>query len=197
VTAHVLLVEDEVDARTSLVAAIERADMTCSAACSRKEAVAHARRDTFIDIVVTDVALGNDDRGGLELIAELREAGFGGPLIVITAFADVAKVKFALNAGAAYLLEKPFRAAELLEVMRRLLSTPRDVGHQVERSLMASGLTQKELAVARHLLKGLSSAEIAVLEGNSDKTVRQHITQIYAKCGVSTRGEFFNFVVPT
>jgi DNA-binding CsgD family transcriptional regulator len=45
--------------------------------------------------------------------------------------------------------------------------------------------------VARHLLRGLSSSEIAALENNSPKTIRQHVSQIYAKCGVGTRAEFF------
>jgi DNA-binding NarL/FixJ family response regulator len=156
----------------------------------------NAKSGPFIDLVVTDVMLGRDDRAGLELIAELRALGCDAPIVVITAFADVTKVKFALNAGAAHLLEKPFRAQELLDVIARVLRTPADVAHQVERTLLACGLTEKELAVARHLLKGLTSAEIAALEGNSEKTVRQHVSQIYAKCGVSTRGGFFHFVVP-
>ena len=35
------------------------------------------------------------------------------------------------------------------------------------------------------------------MSGNSDKTIRQHVSQIYAKCGVSTRAEFFHYVFPT
>lgn len=193
---HILFVEDERDARESLAKAIERAGYTCTAVGSKQEALACARGTAFIDLVVTDVMLGSDDRAGLELIPELRAIGCDAPLIVITAFADVTKVKFALNAGATHLLEKPFRAQELLDVMAYVLRTPPDVSHQVERTLLTCGLTQKELAIARQLLKGLTSAEIAALEGNSEKTVRQHVSQIYAKCGVSNRGGFFHFVVP-
>ena len=54
-------------------------------------------------------------------------------------------------------------------------------------------LTDKERTVARHLLNGLSSTEIAVVEKNSPKTIRQHVSQIYAKCGVSSRAEFFRW----
>lgn len=193
---HILFVEDEKDARESLRRAIERAGSTCTAVASKQEALAQAQGGPFIDLVVTDIMLGHDNRAGLELISELRALRCDAPIIVITAFADVNKVKFALNAGAAHLLEKPFRAQELLDVIARVLRSPPEVAHQVERTLLSCGLTEKELAIARHLLKGLTSVEIASLEGNSEKTVRQHVSQIYAKCGVSTRGGFFHFVVP-
>ena len=83
-----------------------------------------------------------------------------------------------------------------LEVIRRVLGEPRDIGYLVDSALAKAGLTDKEQAVARLILKGLTSVEIAELEGNSEKTVRQHVTQIYAKCGVASRAELFHFVFP-
>ena len=50
---------------------------------------------------------------------------------------------------------------------------------------------------ARLVLKGLSSAEIAEVMGISEKTVKQHLTQIYAKTGVAGRAEFFHLVFPS
>ena len=195
-STRVLLVEDEDDARTSLVRAIERSGRGCTGAASVADAVAAATRAGFFDAVVTDVVLGDDEEGGIDLIGTLRTMGVGAPVIVITAFADVPKTKRALNAGAAYLLEKPFRAAELLAVLDRVLADPGDVTHLVDRALSHAGLTDKEMAVARQLLKGLTSDEIARLENNSEKTIRQHVSRVYAKCGVSSRAEFFHFVFP-
>lgn len=193
---RVLLVEDEDDARTSLVRAIERGGRSCTGAASVAEAIAAAKGAGFFDAVVTDVVLGEDEEGGIDLIGELRTLGVRAPVIVITAFADVQKTKRALNAGAVYLLEKPFRAAELLAVLDRVLADPGDVMHLVDRALSHAGLTDKEMAVARQLLKGLTSDEIARLENNSEKTIRQHVSRVYAKCGVSSRAEFFHFVFP-
>ena len=56
---------------------------------------------------------------------------------------------------------------------------------------MLAELTEKERTVARLLLDGLSSNQIATIEGNSPKTIRQHVSQIYAKCGVENRAQFF------
>ena len=55
----------------------------------------------------------------------------------------------------------------------------------------SQGVTAKERTVALLLLDGLSSGEIAERETNSPKTIRQHVSQIYAKCGVGSRAEFF------
>jgi DNA-binding NarL/FixJ family response regulator len=147
-------------------------------------------RSTALDVVVTDIVLGADDRRGLRLMTELREAGVAAPIIVITAYADVDKVKTALNDGAAHLLEKPFGARELIGAIERVLSGGGS-RPDVESIFDRARLTEKERTVARHLLRGLSSSEIAALENNSPKTIRQHVSQIYAKCGVGTRAEFF------
>ncbi|HEY0464047.1 MAG TPA: LuxR C-terminal-related transcriptional regulator, partial [Polyangiaceae bacterium] len=110
---------------------------------------------------------------------------------IITAYADVEKLKIALNEGAAHFLEKPFRAPKLLEVIERVLKSSAPFNHAVEEILARAQLTDKELSVARLLLEGLSSSEIALRENNSPKTIRQHVTQIYAKCGVASRAQFF------
>ena len=188
-TRRVLLVDDERDTRDLLARALEREGFSTVTAGSAEEALALART-TAVDVVVTDIVLGADDRRGLRLMTELREIGLAAPIIVITAYADVDKVKTALNDGAAHLLEKPFGARELVAAIERVLSgggSRPDVESIFERAR----LTEKERTVARHLLRGLSSSEIAALENNSPKTIRQHVSQIYAKCGVGNRAELF------
>lgn len=188
-TRRVLLIDDEPDTRELLARALEREGFSAVTAGTAAEALAVAR-STALDVVVTDIVLGADDRRGLRLMTELREAGVAAPIIVITAYADVDKVKTALNDGAAHLLEKPFGARELIGAIERVLSGGGS-RPDVESIFDRARLTEKERTVARHLLRGLSSSEIAALENNSPKTIRQHVSQIYAKCGVGTRAEFF------
>ena len=196
-TTTVLLVEDEDDTRESLARSLERAGFRCLLARSADEALAFAGGDDFVDVVVTDIVLGHDDdRGGLRLLANLRTAGVLAPVIVITAYADVEKVKTALNEGAAHLLEKPFRAGELCDAIRRVQQPGTGVQHGVEQVLTRANLTEKEHEVARYLLQGLSGLEIAERSGNSPKTIRQHLTRVYEKCGVKSQAEFFRLVFP-
>jgi len=187
----ILLVEDEFDTLELLGRALERAGYTALLAQDAPAARQAAKSASSIDAVVTDVVLGNDSLGGLQLMTALRDEGVRAPFVIITAYADVEKLKFALNEGAAHFLEKPFRGPKLLEVLERVLKNTTPFNHAVEEILTRAQLTDKELAVARLLLEGLSSAEIAVRENNSPKTIRQHVTQIYAKCGVTSRAQFF------
>jgi DNA-binding NarL/FixJ family response regulator len=191
-----LLVEDEVDARASLERGLVRAGFECMAAATAEEARRIAS-SSFFDAAIVDVVLGADARAGLGLLRELTTLPQRPPVVLITAYADLGKVKEALNAGAAFLLEKPFSVAELVTVIERVVGHAESPSHFVDRALARAGLTDKELSIARLVLKGLPSHEIARLEKNSDKTVRQHLTQIYAKCGVASRAEFFHHVFPS
>jgi DNA-binding NarL/FixJ family response regulator len=190
----VLLVDDEKDTREMLARALVRAGYDCVAAAGGEEALASAARGRSFDAVVTDVVMGGDDRRGLSLMRELRTLGVRAPVVVITAYADVEKVKIALNQGAAHLIEKPFRAAELIEVIDRVCRSGGDLRDAVDAVLSRANLTDKERVVARHLLEGRTSAEIAELEQNSPRTIRQHVTTIYSKCGARNRAEFVRAV---
>jgi len=194
VKQRILFVEDDDDARDLLTRALERAGYACSAARNADRALELARTLTYCDVVVTDIVLDGDDRGGIQLMGALRAMGIAAPIILITAFADVERLKLALNQGAAHLLEKPFRAADLLKVVSEALRPGPNAAHVTERVLRSADLTEKELTVARHLLDGLSSTEIAAMELNSAKTIRQHVSRIYAKFGVSSRADFFRLV---
>ncbi len=193
---RILLVEDEEEARASLARALVRAGYDPVATGSVDAALGEAKTGS-LDAAVIDVRLKADHDGGLRLLGLLRSSGVKVPMIVITAFADLDVVKRALNGGASYLLEKPFAASELLSIVSRLLCEADDTSHLVERGLSRAALTDKELEVARLALKGLPSAEIAEVLGIRDKTVRQHLSQVYAKCNVTTRAELFHYVYPS
>jgi len=197
VRGKLLLVEDEADARKALARALVREGYECIEAHDVETALSQAQRHPDLLAAIVDIVLGTDERGGVRLVPVLRGLIPQLSVVAITAFANVTNVKQLLNDGAAFLLEKPFRAVELLEVLARLLADQASIGHWVDRALSPLGLTSKEMAVARLLLKGLPTGEIARLENNSDKTIRQHLSQIYAKAKVSSRSEFFHFVFPS
>ena len=188
----ILLVEDEDDTRDMLGKALARAGHDALLASNAEEGLELAR-GARPDVIVTDIVLGSDDRGGLRLLKELRARGLRTPVVVITAYADVEKVKLALNGGARHLIEKPFSASELLTAIDGITSD-RDPEGLAEQLFERARLTDKERDVARQLIRGLSSNEIAEQAGNSAKTIRQHVTQIYAKCGVENRAGFFRRV---
>ena len=191
-----LLVEDEADARSILTRRMQAAGWTCLAHPDAESAMQDPQL-RFVEAVVADLMLGEGRMNGIEIIRVLRAQGVRVPVVIVTAFADKARLKDALNAGAAYLLEKPFATDSLREVLNRVTSINVDLARMVDRALSKKRLTPKEDGVARLVLKGLSSAEIAAITGNSEKTIKQHLTQIYLKFGVEGRAEFFHTVFPT
>ena len=191
-----LLVEDEPDARSVLARRMQTVGWTCLAHPDAESALRDPQL-RYVEAVVADLMLGEGRMTGVDLIRALHAQEVRAPVVIVTAFADKAHMKDALNSGAAYLLEKPFSTDMLRDVLARVTSIDVDLARMVNRALAKRRLTPKEDAVARLVLKGLSSAEIAAITSNSEKTIKQHLTQIYFKFGVDGRAEFFHHVFPT
>lgn len=189
-----LLVEDELEAQGALGRALGRAGYDVHAAADVSIALAAIAAETP-ELAVIDIRLGADEHGGLVVLEALRKKTRTAPVVVITSFADVQNVKKALNLGASHLLEKPFRAAELLAVVTRLMAG-RDPSSAVTQAFADAGLTPREAEVALIALKGLSSPEIGQVLGMSEKTVRQHLSRVYEKHGVHGRGELVHLLFP-
>jgi two-component system, NarL family, response regulator LiaR len=192
----ILLVEDEPDARTILSRRLSAFGWTCLAHANVESAILDPDL-RYVEAVVADVVLGEGRMSGIDLIAALRRQEVRAPVVLVTAFADTQRLKAALNAGASYLLEKPFTTEALRQVLDKVSSVDVDLARLVNKALSRARLTRKEEEVARLVLKGLTSAEIGAMMGNSEKTIKQHLTQVYAKLGVAGRAEFFHLVFPS
>jgi DNA-binding NarL/FixJ family response regulator len=191
-----LLVEDEADARSVLSRRLQAFGWHCLAHSSAESALKDPEV-RFVEAVVADVVLGEGKMSGIDLISALRREEVRAPVVLVTAFADQQRTKAALNSGASYLLEKPFTTEALRGVLEKVTTVDLDLGRLVNRALARARLTRKEEEVARLVLKGLTSAEIGEMMGNSEKTIKQHLTQVYAKLGVAGRAEFFHLVFPS
>jgi DNA-binding NtrC family response regulator len=75
------------------------------------------------DLIVLDISL--PGKGGLEWLDELRDGGFAGDVILITAFADIETAIQALRAGASDFILKPFRIDQILNSIQRCLDRAR------------------------------------------------------------------------
>jgi len=82
---------------------------------------AQALREDSFDVVVSDLRLPDGD--GLTILQELRKAGADTPVVIMTAYGEVDSYLAAMNAGATEYLSKPVKTEELIEVIRRCLSS--------------------------------------------------------------------------
>ena len=164
--AHLLVVDDEAGMRNFL-------EKTLASRCGEVHSAADAesgdelvRRHRF-DLLILDITL--PGKSGIAWLRELRERGFGGEVVLITAFADLDTAIEALRAGASDFILKPFRVTQILNAVRRGLERANLQRENwvlrralLQRTPPADGLIGRSIAI-----KGLQSALQRVAAVNS------------------------------
>jgi FixJ family two-component response regulator len=127
---------------------------------------------------------------GLDLQAKLTESEMMIPVIIMTAYADVAIVRKALKAGAVEFLTKPFQDAELLLAVEQAFALDRD--RRKRNDVLSSirmrleTLTEREREVLELVTAGLLNKQIADKLCLSLATIKMHRGQVMKKMGVKT-----------
>jgi len=114
--AAVLVVDDEPGMRNFLEKTLLPRVAHVLAAETAEDADTLVRRHRF-DLVILDIAL--PGKSGIQWLRELREQGYAGEVVLITAFADLDTAIEALRAGASDFILKPFRVTQLLNAVKQ------------------------------------------------------------------------------
>lgn len=161
---RVLVVEDDAKLASYLEQALREDGYAVDVARTGTEGSLFARTEPY-DILVLDVLL--PGKNGFQIVAEVREAGVGTPILMLTARDDTASVVQSLDLGADDYVTKPFKFEELLARVRALtrrsgatrleLLRYADVEldrlkHRARRGTHALGLTAKEFQLLEHFL---------------------------------------------
>jgi DNA-binding response OmpR family regulator len=168
----VLVVEDERDIAYPLVRTLEREGYDVAWVESGHEVLDLVGREP-VDVIILDLSL--PDMDGLDVCRALREGGFEGAIMIVTARTGELDRVVGLDSGADDYLTKPFGLAELQARVRALLRRTRP-------SRAAEVRTGSALRVdveARRVYAGdaeikLTSKEfdvLTVLEAHRDKVV--------------------------
>lgn len=104
---RVLIVEDEISIRESLVELFASDEVLVSAAATLAEAKSLLFGGQQIDLIVTDLRLGGNRDGGLQVLAAAGLVHQDTPVIVLTAYPDDDNRHASDRLNAAYFLEKP------------------------------------------------------------------------------------------
>jgi two-component system response regulator MprA len=115
----ILVVDDERAVRDSLRRALELEGYRVELAEDGEQALRRLDLEPGPDAVILDVLMPGAD--GLEVCRQLRSAGNGVPVLMLTARAEIDSRVAGLDAGADDYLPKPFALAELLARLRALL----------------------------------------------------------------------------
>lgn len=138
-------------------------------------------------IAILDLRLGDSD--GMAILRQLQQLAAPLPVIMLTAYGDVATARNALRGGAADFLEKPVDESQLLSSLQELERFQQQHTAPQRRHDELQGirerLTPREHDILNHLLEGGTAREIAATLGISARTVEAHRAHIMEKFGVS------------
>ncbi len=147
-------------------------------------------RDLEPDVALVDLAMPGLD--GIETTRRVRAASEHTQVVVLTAFSDRVQVLGALDAGARGYLLKDAEPDELLRGIRAAARgesplDPRAAHAVLTRQTVGAALTEREREVLKLVAEGLPNKQIARALGITDKTVKAHMTKIFAAIGVTDR----------
>jgi two-component system response regulator HydG len=134
---RILVVDDEVNARTALTELLRNEGYAVEAAADGFKALGKMA-DFAPDMVLTDLKMPGMD--GIGLLGRIREGDPDLPVIVMTAFGEVDTAVGAMRAGARDYLSKPVNVGELSVVIEREMAARR---LRAEAGLLRARLSEK------------------------------------------------------
>jgi FixJ family two-component response regulator len=130
---------------------------------------------------------------GLDLQSALARSRNPLPILFLTGHGDIPSSVRAMRGGAVDFLEKRAAKEKLIDAVRRALS--RDAHEREERARRRElrarfdALTERELEVLSHVVRGRLNKQIAADLGIHERTVKLHRTSITTKLGVQSVAE--------
>ena len=118
---NLLVVEDDAALRDALLITLDAAGHAATGADGGPAALALLSKHDY-GMVISDLRM--DPMDGLQLLAEIRAAKPGLPVLLMTAFGDVDKAVAAMRGGACDFMLKPFEPRALIEQIDRYAKAP-------------------------------------------------------------------------
>jgi two-component system nitrate/nitrite response regulator NarL len=192
---HLLLVDDHELFREGLALTLEKEpDLKIVGQCSSSaEAIPMLERS--VDIVLLDVDLGEER--ALGFVEAARKAEFEGQILVVTAGMSGTEAVRLLQAGVAGIFHKHHSGKVLCETIRKVVGGQPYLEEKYLPSLIRSvdrtrpaaipKLTERDRALLRHVLAGLTNREIGTLLQISEGAVKASFRLLFEKVNVKSR----------
>ena len=188
-TIRVLIAEDQSLVRGALVALLEtEPDISVVAQCATGAEVAGLVAKHSVDVALLDIEM--PGKNGLDAAAELQ--GTGCRSLIVTTFGRGGYVKRALETGVSGFVVKDTPPEKLAEDIRRVHSGLKvfdPVLAQETIFIQENPLNAREQEVAKFVLKGSGTHQIARKVHLSNGTVRNIVSSLIAKTAAENRFE--------
>jgi DNA-binding NarL/FixJ family response regulator len=197
---RVFLLDDHEIVRRGLRDLIEAADdlEVVGEAGTAEEAVGRIPA-TSPDVAVLDVRL--PDGNGVEVCRDIRSAHPEIHCLMLTSFADDEALFDAIMAGASGYVLKQIRSNDLVDAIRRVSTGESLLDPQLTAKVLARlrageqederirHLTEQERKILGYLAEGYTNRQIADAMFLAEKTVKNYVSNVLAKMGMSRRTE--------
>jgi DNA-binding NarL/FixJ family response regulator len=199
VTIRVFLLDDHEVVRRGLRELLEaEGDIEVVGEAGTAEEALHRIPPTKPDVAVLDVRLPDGD--GVEVCRSIRSAHPEVACLMLTSFADDEALMSAIMAGAAGYVLKQVKGSDLVEGVRRVGRGESLLDPAVTRRLFdrlrtqpaddeLSALTDQERRILELISEGLTNRQIGERMYLAEKTVKNYVSNLLAKLGMSRRTE--------
>lgn len=202
---RVLLVDDHEVVRHGLAAMLSVHDdiEVVGDASSADEAVRRTGLDQP-DVVVMDVRM--PERSGVEACREILASFPDVRVLMLTSYADEEALMASIMAGASGYVLKRIKGAELIDDIRKVAAGESLLDQNMVERLFdrlrngsrddpkLAELTDQERLIVGHIAEGLTNRQIAEEMFLAEKTVKNYVSTILAKMGMSNRSEAAAYV---
>ncbi len=202
---RVLLVDDHEVVRAGLRALIDAEEdmVVVGEAGTAAEGVRRVGFDEP-DVVVLDVRL--PDASGVEACRDIRERFPEVKVLMLSSFADEEALMAAILAGASGYVLKQIKIDDLVDDIRKIgagesLLDPEMTDRLFQRLRTGSPedpllgqLTNQERTIVDHIAEGMTNKQIAEEMFLAEKTVKNYVSNVLAKMGMSRRSEAAAYV---
>ena len=189
---RIVLAEDQAMVRGALVALLKlESDFEIVGDAADGEAAWELVKKHQPDLLISDIEM--PKLTGLELAQRVHTDAGNTRVIIVTTFARAGYLSRALDAGVRGYLLKDSPSAQLADALRQVHRGGRVIDPQLAMAAWTEQdpLSDRERQVLRLAGEGSSSAEIAEQLSLSQGTVRNYLSEIISKLGVSNRIEAY------
>lgn len=189
--AAVHIVDDEAALRSAIGFLLKSHGLTVFTYASGPEFLDALHHQTLRGVVLLDVRM--EPMSGLQVHAALRQQGCTLPVLFLSGHGDIPMAVEAVHNGAMDFIEKPFKADDLLQRLRRALEHEA-LAHSQHNDMQAlrerqNQLTEREQEVMHRVAGGKLNKVIADELNISMRTVEVHRARVFSKMGVRSSAE--------
>ena len=176
---------------------------TFGEASTAPEAIRLVREQDW-DVVVLDLSVG--DRGGLEVLKELKQIRPRLPVLILSMHSEEQYARRAFKAGAAGYITKGSSREELVKAINKVIEgglyiSPAlaerlaiDLGSDTEHA-PHEALSDREFEVMRLIASGKTVGEIAGMLNLSDSTISTYRARVLEKMGMKNNAELTHYAI--